>query len=73
MYLNSPNMKPEEYFKTMKIINKKRYDAFRAFFSEKRTAKEVAKRYGYTQYSLYYSVRDFRKFLKQNNKDDFFF
>jgi hypothetical protein len=52
MYLNSPNMEPEEYFETMEIINKKRYDALRAFFIEKRTAQEVAKGYGYTQSSL---------------------
>jgi hypothetical protein len=48
MYLNSPNMKPEEYFRTMEILNKKRYDTFRAFFNEKSTAQEVAKQYGYT-------------------------
>jgi hypothetical protein len=73
MYLNSPNMKPEEYFRTMEIINKKRYDALRAFFIEKCTAQEVAQQYGYTQSSLYSLVRDFRKFLRGDNKDDFFF
>ncbi|MDR3327149.1 MAG: hypothetical protein LBT04_03325 [Prevotellaceae bacterium] len=66
-------MKPEEYFKTVEIINKKRYDALRAFFNEKRTAQEVAKQYGYTQSSLYSLVRDFRKFLREDNKEDFFF
>jgi hypothetical protein len=66
-------MGPEEYFKTQEIVNKKRYDALHAFFVDKCTAEDVAKQYGYTVSSLYSLVRDFRKYLKEDNKDDFFF
>jgi transposase-like protein len=65
-------MEPKEYFKTQEIVNKKRYDTLRAFFIEGATAQEVANRYGYTPSSLYSLVRDFRKYLKEGNREDFF-
>ena len=62
MYLNDPNMEPKEYFKSKDIVNKKRYDALRAFFLDEHSAEEIASQYGYTVSSLYSLVRDFRKF-----------
>ena len=73
MYLNDPNMEPEEYFNLNDIVNKKRYDALRAFFIERLSAEDVAIQYGYTVSSFYSLVRDFRKFLKDEKKEDFFF
>ena len=66
-------MDPHEYFLSMEIVNKKRYDALRAFFFEKRAAQEVADTYGYTLPSLYSLIRDFRFHLKQQPREDIFF
>lgn len=66
-------MRPIEYFQNMEIVNKKRYDALRAFFFEKRSAGEVAFTYGYSLSSLYSLTRDFRRHLKQDTEEDFFF
>jgi len=45
----------------------------RAFFFEKRSAREVAFTYGYSLSSLYSLTRDFRRHLKHNPEEDFFF
>ncbi|MDR0604544.1 MAG: transposase [Bacteroidales bacterium] len=66
-------MEPEEYFKLNDIVNKKRYDALRAFFIEKQSAEKIAIQYGYTVSSFYSLVRDFRNFLKEEKEEDFFF
>jgi hypothetical protein len=66
-------MEPIEYFKTELIVSKKRYDALRTFFIEESSAQEVADAYGYTLASFYSLIRDFRKFLKDNPQNDFFF
>jgi hypothetical protein len=66
-------MIPEEYFNFSKSVNKKRYDALKSFFVDKLPAKNVANTYGYTLNSLYSLVKDFRKYLKKDNPDDFFF
>lgn len=66
-------MKPQDYFLNMEIVNKKRYDALRAFFLEKRAAQEVADTYGYTLSSLYSLIRDFRFHLKRQPSEDIFF
>jgi hypothetical protein len=66
-------MEPFDYFKQHDIVNKKRYDALRAFFFEKLPAEEVALTYGYSISSLYSLTRDFRGFLKNSPEEDFFF
>jgi hypothetical protein len=66
-------MDAEEYFKTQKNVNKKRYDALRSFFIEKRPAQEIADQYEYTLASFYSLVRDFRKYLQKDDREDFFF
>lgn len=66
-------MKPFDYFKNHDVVNKKRYDALRAFFFEKLPAEKVALAYGYSLSSLYSLTRDFRQFLKDNSHEDFFF
>ena len=66
-------MEPLEYFQNLEIVNKKRYDALRAFFFEKRSAREVALTYGYSLSSLYSLTRDFRRHLKHGPDEDFFF
>lgn len=66
-------MEPYSYFSNQEIVNKKKYDALRAFFFEKLPAELVASTYGYSLSSLYSLTRDFRKHLKQGHNEDFFF
>jgi hypothetical protein len=66
-------MEPYFYFSSPGTVNKKRYDALRAFFFEKRPAEEVANTYGYSLSSFYSLTRDFRRHLKQNPMEDLFF
>jgi transposase len=66
-------MSPKEYFDSMEIVPKKRYDALHAFFAARLPVAEVAEKYGYTQSSLYSLIRDFRKYLKEDHREDFFF
>jgi transposase len=65
-------MTPEEYFK-QPMVHKKRYDALYDFFVNKKPAEEVAEKYGYTLASFYTLTRDFRKYLKEEHREDFFF
>jgi len=73
MYLNNPNMEPFDYFQNQEIVNKKKYDALRAFFFEKLPAEKVALTFGYSISSLYSLTWDFRRFLKDSPEEDFFF
>jgi len=66
-------MTPEEYFNSQQSVNKKRYDALRAFYVDKRTASEVAASSGYTTGSVYALTNEFRDYLKEDHKEDFFF
>ena len=66
-------MTPEEYFNFSQSVNKKRYDALHAFFVDKCSAVVTAEKFGYTLSSFYSLIRDFRKYLKINGKEDFFF
>jgi hypothetical protein len=66
-------MEPAEYFSNLEIVNKKKYDALRAFFFEKRPAAEVAGTYGYSLPAFYSLTRDFRLHLKQDHQEDLFF
>jgi hypothetical protein len=66
-------MTPDEYFIFDQSVNKKRYDALHAFFVNRLSANEVAEKYGYTLVSFYSLIRDFRRYLKENHEEDFFF
>jgi hypothetical protein len=66
-------MAPEEYFKSPLSVNKKRYDSLFDFFMNKRPAAEVAEKFGYTLTSFYTLIKIFRKHLKDNPDEDFFF
>ena len=66
-------MTPEEYFNFDQSVNRKRYDALHAFFVDRLPAGSVADAYGYTLTSFYSLVRDFRKYLQEPHREDFFF
>jgi hypothetical protein len=66
-------MTPDEYFIFNQSVNKKRHDALHDFFVHKQLAFDVAEKYGYTLSSFYSLIRDFRKYLKEDHREDFFF
>jgi transposase len=66
-------MTPDEYFNFSNSVNKKRYDALHAFFVDKLSATDAARKFGYTKSSFYSVVRDFREYLRENPKEDYFF
>ena len=66
-------MKPEEYFNFQQSAVRRRYDALRDYFVNQRSASEVAEKFGYALSSFYSLTRDFRKYLKEDHEEDFFF
>ncbi len=57
-----PNIKAraENYFAHPSLAAQKHYEALRAYFLEKDDVKSIAERYGYTVFSLYSLIRDFK-------------
>lgn len=66
-------MEPYQYFAEFQSITKRRYDALRAYFYDKKKAKDVAQIYGFTTFAFYSLIRDFKKYLKENPHEDYFF
>lgn len=60
-------MDPEKFFQKPQSAVQKQYDALKAFYYDKKPANIVAAKFGYTLNSLYSLIRDFKKFLKENN------
>jgi len=56
-------MEPTTFFANPQNIVHKQYEALRAFYVEKWSGEEVAKRFGYTLSSFYSLTRDFKKNL----------
>lgn len=76
MSLINPNiMNSQDYFSPSHItaVLHKQYEALRAFFYEKQKAEVVAQKYGYKLSAFYSLVRDFKKHLKENPHEDYFF
>jgi hypothetical protein len=68
-------MIPTDYFLKHNTIAQKQYEALRAFFVDKLSAKETAEKFGYTLRAFNSLVTDFRTTLKKGwlNQDDPFF
>jgi hypothetical protein len=68
-------MIPTDYFLKHKTVAQKQYEALRAFFVDKLSAKEAAEKFGYTLRAFNSLVTDFRANLKQGlpHQDDPFF
>ena len=58
-------MQPEDYFTQHHTIAQKQYEALRAFFIDKLSAKESAEKFGYTLRAFNSLVADFRKKLEE--------
>ena len=66
-------MEPESFFQYPQNAAQKQYEALRAFYVEKCSGEEVAKRFGYTLSSFYSLTRDFKKNLTHDNPEQNFF
>lgn len=64
---------PFDYFANIENVHKKKYDALRAFFFDKRKADDVAQEFGYTLSAFYSLIRDFKKYLKGSSCNNLFF
>ena len=65
--------KEELFFHEPDNIYQKQYEALRAFYYEKKQAKEVAKKFGYKVSAFYSLVRDFKISIKQETPYSKFF
>jgi len=66
-------MDPLTYFQRTDIVNKRRYDALRAFFLKERQAGEIAEEFGYTLHGFYSLIKEFKNNLKNAGEEDPFF
>lgn len=66
-------MNYKKYFSNYKNPAQRQYDALRAFFYEKVSAEEVAKKFGYSKQSVYTFAKRFKKSLRQKPDYDPFF
>ena len=66
-------MEPTSFFANPQNTVQKQYEALRAFYVEKWSGEEVAKRFGYTLSAFYSLTRDFKKNLLQDEPAQFFF
>ena len=73
MDINNPNTIAFNYFSSPENKLQVRYCALRAYFIDKISADDVAKKYGYTKSTVYSLIRDFKLELINNpDKDPFF-
>jgi transposase len=67
------SMDISSYFASPKNWHHRQYEAARAFLYEKKSAAEVARRYGYTRPTIYSMVRDFKNLFAADKLDDYLF
>ncbi|MDT8442532.1 MAG: transposase [Desulfuromonadales bacterium] len=66
-------MTPDQFFTEPGVLAQRQYEALRLFFVEKKPAREVASRFGYTYRGFTTLVSDFRGKLKEENTHDYYF
>ena len=67
------NMEPIDFFQNPQTIAQKQYEALRMFFVEKKSASEVAHKFGYTYRGFTTIVSNFRKELKREDGKNLYF
>lgn len=66
-------MHPIDFFLTPQYLAHKQYEALRMFFIDKKPAREVAEKFGYTYRGFTTTVSQFRKQLKKPKTEELFF
>lgn len=72
-YLKYVSMTPEQFFKEPGVLAQKQYETLRLYFIEKKPAREVAIKFGYTYRGFTTLVSDFRSKLKKEDTHDYYF
>ncbi len=73
MAISTSNCELHDFFDQSVLSAHKKYEALRSFFYEKRSAEEVAKKFGYKLSYFYNLTRDFRSRLKKSPNQNVFF
>ena len=73
MVINTSNYELCDFFDRPALPTHKKYEALRSFFYEKKSAEEVAKKFGYKLSYFYNLTRDFRSRLKKSPNQNVFF
>jgi len=73
MAINTSNNKMYDFFDNPVSPTHKKYEALRNFFYEKKSAEEVAEKFGYKLSYFYNITRDFRNNLKKSTSENVFF
>ena len=73
MAISTSNCAPHDFFDQPTLSAHKKYEALRSFFYEKKSAEEVAKKFGYKLSYFYNLTRDFRNRLKKSPNQNVFF
>lgn len=66
-------MMPQDYFSSTENPVKKQYDALREYFHYNRKARDIARKYGYTEASFYALIKDFKNQMQGEFFTDPFF
>jgi len=61
------------YFESPQNLCQRQYETLRAFLYEKKSADEVAEKYGYTKSTIYSMARNFKELFNNNKANDYFF
>ncbi len=70
---NWATMEPNDFFENPQTIAQKQYEALRMFFVEKKSASEVAHKFGHTYRGFTTIVSHFRKKLKSADAKNLYF
>lgn len=73
MAISTTNCELHDFFDQPALSTHKKYEALRSFFYEKKSAEEVANKFGYRLSYFYNLTRDFRSRLKKSPNQNVFF
>ena len=66
-------MDAKKYFSNVNSVKQKQYEALKMYYTENKTAKEVAVVFGYKHRGFTTIIEDFKKALINNDGEDYFF
>ena len=66
-------MDAKNYFSKINSVKQKQYEALKMYYTENKTAKDVAAIFGYKHRGFTTIIEDFSKALKNNEEGDYFF
>ena len=73
MAIYTSNHELRKFFDTPVLSTHKKYEALRSFYYEKKSAEQVARKFGYKLSYFYNLTRDFRSLIKKSQNENVFF